>query len=61
MQRQIQNQLIDIDKEQHLQNMDMMDLLRVNNEQDRALLYVVQQIVEKEKVTIPYMGPMGEV
>jgi hypothetical protein len=41
--------------------MDMMDLLRVNNEQDRALLYVVQQIVEKEKVTIPYMGPMGEV
>ena len=60
MQRQIQNQLIDIDKEQHLQNMDMMDLLRVNNEQDRALLYVVQQIVEKEKVTIPYMGPMGE-
>jgi hypothetical protein len=60
MQKQIQNQLIDIDKEQHLQNMDMMDLLRVNNEQDRALLYVVQQIVEKEKVTIPYMGPMGE-
>jgi hypothetical protein len=60
MQKQIQNQLIDIDKEQHIQNMDMMDLLRVNNEQDRALLYVVQQIVEKEKVTIPYMGPMGE-
>jgi len=60
MQKQIQNQLIDIDKEQHLQNMDMMDLLRVNNEQDRALLYVVQQIVEKEKVIIPYMGPMGE-
>ena len=61
MQKQIQNQLIDIDKEQHIQNMDLMDILKVNNEQDRALLYVVQHIIGKQEVTIPYMGPVGEV
>ena len=67
MQKQIQNQLIDIDKEQHTQNMDIIDLLkanneltRINDEQDKAILYIIQHLVEKEKVTIPYIGPMGE-
>jgi hypothetical protein len=47
--------------------MDIIDLLkanneltRINDEQDKAILYIIQHLVEKEKVTIPYMGPMGE-
>jgi hypothetical protein len=36
------------------------ELTKVNDEQDKALLFIIQHIVEKEKVTIPYMGPMGE-
>ena len=60
MQKQIQNQLIDIDKEQHIQNMDLMDILKINDEQDKALLFIIQHLVEKEKVKIPYMGMVGE-
>ena len=63
----IEKTLIEIDKEQHTQNMDIIELLkmnneltRVNDEQDKALLFIIQHLVEKEKVTIPYMGPMGE-
>ena len=65
--RKIQQELIEIDKEQHTQNMDIIELLKVNNdltkindEQDKALLFIIQHLVEKEKVTVPYMGPIGE-
>jgi len=63
----IQKELVEIDKEQHTQNMDIIELLKanheltkINDEQDKALLFIIQHLVEKEKVTIPYMGPMGE-
>ena len=63
----IQQELIEIDKEQHTQNMDIIELLKVNDdltkindEQDKALLFIIQHLVEKEKVTVPYMGPIGE-
>jgi hypothetical protein len=50
-----------LDREQHTQNMDMINMLKTNNEQDKAILYIIQHIVDKEKITIPsYMGPMGE-
>ena len=65
--RKIQQELIEIDKEQHTQNMDIIELLKVNNEltkindeQDKALLFIIQHLVEKEKVKIPYMGMVGE-
>jgi len=65
--RKIQQELIEIDKEQHTQNMDIIELLKVNDdltkindEQDKALLFIIQHLVEKEKVTVPYMGPIGE-
>jgi hypothetical protein len=65
--RKIQYELIEIDKEQHTQNMDIIELLKVNDdltkindEQDKALLFIIQHLVEKEKVTVPYMGPIGE-
>ncbi len=65
--RKIQKELIEIDKEQHTQNMDIIELLKanneftkINNEQDKALLFIIQHLVEKEEITIPYMGPMGE-
>ena len=57
----IQHQIELLDKEQHTQNMDMINMLKTNNEQDKAILYIIQHIVDKEKITIPsYMGPMGE-
>ena len=63
----LQYQLNLLDQEQHTQNMDIIELLkanneltRINDEQDKALLFIIQHLVEKEKVTIPYMGPMGE-
>jgi hypothetical protein len=57
----IQQQLELIDREQHTQNTDMINMLKTNNEQDKAILYIIQHIVDKEKITIPsYMGPMGE-
>ena len=47
--------------------MDIIELLKVNNEltkindeQDKALLFIIQHLVEKEKVKIPYMGMVGE-
>jgi len=65
--RKIQYELIEIDKEQHTQNMDIIELLKenleltkVNDEQDKALLFIIQHLVEKEKITVPYMGPIGE-
>ena len=36
------------------------DLTKINDEQDKALLFIIQHLVEKEKVTVPYMGPIGE-
>ena len=57
----LQHQIELLDKEQHTQNMDMINMLKTNNEQDKAILYIIQHIVDKEKITIPsYMGPMGE-
>jgi hypothetical protein len=57
----LQHQIELLDKEQHIQNMDMINMLKTNNEQDKAILYIIQHIVDKEKITIPsYMGPMGE-
>ena len=63
----IQKELVEIDKEQHTQNMDIIELLKVNNEltkindeQDKALLFIIQHLVEKEKINIPYTGPIGE-
>jgi hypothetical protein len=57
----LQQHLELLDREQHTQNMDMINMLKTNNEQDKAILYIIQHIVDKEKITIPsYMGPMGE-
>jgi hypothetical protein len=57
----LQHQIELLDREQHTQNMDMINMLKTNNEQDKAILYIIQHIVDKEKITIPsYMGPMGE-
>ena len=63
----IQQELELLGREQHTQNMDIIELLkandeltRVNDEQDKALVFIIQHLVEKEKITVPYMGPMGE-
>ena len=63
----IQQELESLGREQHTQNMDIIELLKanheltkINDEQDKALLFIIQHLVEKEKVTVPYMGPIGE-
>jgi len=63
----IQQELELLGREQHTQNMDIIELLkanneltRVNDEQDKALVFIIQHLVEKEKITVPYMGLMGE-
>jgi len=63
----IQQELELLGREQHTQNMDIIELLKandkltkVNDEQDKALVFIIQHLVEKEKITVPYMGPMGE-
>ena len=63
----LQYQLNLLDKEQHTQNMDIIELLKANNEltkindeQDKALVFIIQHLVEKEKIKIPYIGPVGE-
>jgi len=63
----LQYQLNLLDQEQHTQNKDIIELLkandeltRINDEQDKAILFIIQHLVEKQKSTIPYMGPMGE-
>jgi len=63
----IQQELELLGREQHTQNMDIIELLKanddltkINDEQDKALLFIIQHLVEKEKVKIPYMGMVGE-
>jgi hypothetical protein len=63
----IQQELELLGREQHTQNMDIIELLKanhdltkVNDEQDKALLFIIQHLVEKEKITVPYIGPIGE-
>ena len=63
----IQQELELLGREQHTQNMDIIELLKadyeltkVNDEQDKALVFIIQHLVEKEKITIPYMGLIGE-
>jgi len=59
--RKIEDMLIEVDKEQHTQNMDIMEILKTNNEQDKTILYIIEYLVDKEKkVVFPYTGPMGE-
>jgi hypothetical protein len=63
----LQKQLIDIDKEQHTQNTDIIDLIKFKGEATQMLLQhieILQYLVDKDdllgKKKIYYKGPMGE-
>jgi hypothetical protein len=63
----INEELILLGKEQHTQNMDIIELMKelnteriTNNEQDKALLMIIQYINNQEPVKVPYMGVIGQ-
>ena len=63
----IQKQLIDIDKEQHTQNKDIIDLIKFRAEAGQMFLQhieILQYLVDKDdmlgKKKVYYKGPMGE-
>jgi hypothetical protein len=63
----MQKQLIDIDKEQHIQNKDIIELIKFKAEAGQMFLQhieILQYLVDKDellgKKTMYYKGPMGE-
>ena len=63
----IQKELVELNKEQHTQNKDIIDLLKYKNDSTEMLLqhieilkYLCEQDPMLRKHTIPYMGPIGE-
>lgn len=65
--RKIQQELIEIDKEQHTQNMDIIELIKYRNESvativqhAEVLAYLCEQDVSLNKITIPYPGIVGQ-
>lgn len=65
--RAIQKELEDLGKEQHTQNMDIINLLKYKNESSEMLLQhieILKYLCEKDpllgKMRIPYTGPIGE-
>lgn len=65
--RAIQKELEALGKEQHTQNMDIINLLRYKQDSTEMLLqhidilkYLCDQDPMLRKHTMPYMGPIGE-
>jgi hypothetical protein len=63
----IQKQLIEIDKEQHNQNKEIIQLIKVNTQYGEMLMqhieilkYLIEQDPQLGKVRIPYGGVVGE-
>lgn len=63
----IHKELITIDREQHNQNKEILDLIKHKAESTEILLqhieilkYLCEQDPMLRKHTIPYMGPIGE-
>jgi hypothetical protein len=63
----IQKELIEIDKEQHKQNMDIIDLIKDDQEIKGMLLqhveilkYLLEQDPQLGRTKIPYGGVVGE-
>ncbi len=63
----MQRELIVIDREQHNQNKEILDLIKHKAESTEILLqhieilkYLCEQDPMLRKHTIPYMGPIGE-
>ena len=63
----IQKELIEIDKEQHIQNKDIYKLMKENNELKGMLLqhieilkYLVEQDPKLNSGKMYFTGPMGE-
>jgi hypothetical protein len=59
--------LIEIDKEQHTQNMDIIELIKYRNESvvtivqhAEVLTYLCEQDASLNKITIPYSGIVGQ-
>jgi len=65
--QKIQKELIEIDKEQHNQNMEMIKLMKGHMTHQEMLLqhieilkYLVEQDPQLGKIRIPYGGVVGE-
>jgi hypothetical protein len=63
----IQKQLIEIDKEQHNQNKEIIKLMQANTQYGEMLMqhieilkYLIEQDPQLGKVRIPYGGVVGE-
>ena len=63
----MQNELIEIDKEQHQQNKEIMDLMKSKMQHQEMLLthidilkYLIEQDPMLSKTRIPYGGVIGE-
>ena len=65
--KSIDDTLILIDKEQHIQNMDVIRLMKLINEtssiseeHDKALLAIIHHLSKQDLTTFPYTGVVGE-
>jgi len=63
----IQKELIELSKEQHQQNKDIINLLHYKADSSEMLLQhieILKYLCEKDpllsRLTVPYMGPVGE-
>jgi cell division septal protein FtsQ len=63
----IQKELVELSKEQHTQNKDIIDLLKYKNDSTEMLLQhieILKYLCEKDpllsRTPIRYMGPVGE-
>ena len=65
--KSIDDTLILIDKEQHIQNMDALKMMKLSDElssisleHDKALLYIIQHLSKQDLTSFPYLGVVGE-
>lgn len=63
----LQKEIIELNKEQHIQNEDIYNLLKYKQHSTEMLLqhidilkYLCEQDPMLRKYTMPYMGPIGE-